>query len=43
MLDLTSLVRTNPEGARARLTATLRIVLDDFTAPGFDDVRPASI
>jgi hypothetical protein len=42
-LDLTSLVRTNPEGARARLTATLRIVLDDFTAPGFDDVRPASI
>jgi hypothetical protein len=42
-LELTSLVRTNPEGSRARLTATLRIVLDDFTAPGFDDVRPASI
>ncbi|MDB5092997.1 MAG: hypothetical protein JWO85_1098 [Candidatus Eremiobacteraeota bacterium] len=42
-LELTSLVRTNPEGPRARLTATLRIVLDDFTAPGFDDVRPASI
>jgi hypothetical protein len=42
-LELTSLVRTSPEGPRARLTATLRVVLDDFTAPGFDDVRPASI
>jgi hypothetical protein len=42
-LDLTSLVRTNPEGPRARLTATLRVVLDDFTAAGFDDARTASI
>jgi hypothetical protein len=42
-LDLTSLVRTNPEGPRARLTATLRVVLDDFTAPGTDDARTASI
>ncbi len=42
-LDLTSLVRTNPEGSRARLTATLRVVLDDFTASGFDDARTAPI
>jgi Tfp pilus assembly protein PilN len=42
-LDLTSLVRTNPEGPRARLTATLRVVLDDFTTPGFDDARTAPI
>jgi hypothetical protein len=42
-LELTSLVRTNPEAPRARLTATLRIVLDDFSAPWFDDVRPASL
>jgi hypothetical protein len=42
-LDLTSLVRANPEGPRARLTATLRVVLDDFTAPGFENAPPAPI